>query len=49
MNKETYLLCPVCEKHKFPKWEDNGTCICPHCGCSVVNGSSRKVQKTEIP
>jgi rubrerythrin len=32
MSKETYILCPVCGKHKFPKWEDNGTCICPRCG-----------------
>ena len=32
MNNQPYILCPVCGKHKFPKWEDNGTCICPHCG-----------------
>lgn len=32
MNKKTYVLCPVCGKHKFPIWEDNGTCICPYCG-----------------
>lgn len=30
--KQNYILCPVCGKHKFPAWEDNGTCICPHCG-----------------
>lgn len=32
MNKQSYVLCPVCKKHKFPIWEDNGTCICPYCG-----------------
>ena len=32
MNNQPYILCPICGKHKFPKWEDNGTCICPHCG-----------------
>lgn len=30
--KQNYILCPVCKKHKFPSWEDNGTCICPSCG-----------------
>lgn len=30
--KQDYVLCPVCGKHKFPAWEDNGTCICPYCG-----------------
>jgi hypothetical protein len=30
--KQNFVLCPVCKKHKFPLWEDNGTCICPHCG-----------------
>ena len=30
--KQLYILCPVCQKHKFPIWEDNGTCICPNCG-----------------
>lgn len=30
--KQDFILCPVCGKHKFPAWEDNGTCICPHCG-----------------
>ena len=32
MKKQTYIVCPICGKHKFPTWEDNGTCICPHCG-----------------
>lgn len=32
MKEKSYILCPVCGKHKFPAWEDNGTCICPHCG-----------------
>ena len=27
-----FVLCPVCGKHKFPAFEDNGTCICPDCG-----------------
>ncbi len=31
MNQK-HILCPVCGKHKFPTWEDNGTCICPICG-----------------
>lgn len=31
MNKP-FIVCPVCGKHKFPMWEDNGTCICPCCG-----------------
>ena len=31
MNQK-YILCPVCGKHRFPTWEDNGTCICPACG-----------------
>ena len=31
MNKR-YIVCPVCGKHKFPVWEDNGTCVCPCCG-----------------
>ena len=30
--KQNYILCPICGKHKFPIWEDNGTCICPYCG-----------------
>lgn len=30
--KQKYILCPVCGKHKFPTWEDNGTCVCPYCG-----------------
>lgn len=30
--KQDYILCPVCGKHRFPSWEDNGVCICPHCG-----------------
>gem|GEM_PF-767272 len=29
---KNYILCPVCGKHKFPAFEDNGTCICPFCG-----------------
>ncbi len=32
MKERKYILCPVCAKHKFPVWEDNGTCVCPHCG-----------------
>lgn len=32
MSRATYIICPVCGKHKFPIWEDNGTCICPYCG-----------------
>lgn len=32
MNNKSYIICPVCGKHKFPIWEDNGTCICPYCG-----------------
>ena len=31
MNKK-YIVCPVCGKHQFPIWEDNGTCVCPCCG-----------------
>ncbi len=30
--KQEYIICPVCGKHKFPTWEDNGCCICPYCG-----------------
>ncbi len=30
--REDFVLCPVCQKHKFPLWEDKGTSICPRCG-----------------
>lgn len=30
MNK--YILCPVCEKHKFIKFEKDEDYVCPNCG-----------------
>ena len=32
MKTKNYVICPICGKHKFPVWENNGINICPHCG-----------------
>ena len=47
--KQNFILCPICGKHKFPSWEDNGTCICPHCGWGHDSFSEENISEAGGP